>query len=332
MEFKDPWILFLIPFFLVGFYLYFRKREEPSFRYPGLQLFSKSLVSWKIFLSQNIYILRLIIFTLFLIALAGPREILERTEVKGEGIDIILAVDASGSMAALDFKNESNRVDRLTIVKEVVKDFVEERSADRIGLIAFAGKAYTVCPLTMDYEWLTLNLDRIELGLVGEDGTAIGSAIASSVGRLKESDAKSKVVILLTDGVNNAGAIKPLEAARAANALDIKIYTIGAGSNGLVPFPGRDFIGRIIYQNTRIPLDEETLKKIAKITDGLYFRAKDTESLRKIYKQIDKLEKTEIIETGYREYKQLFDQFLILGCILLIIESVLLNTVLLKIP
>ncbi|HHE65150.1 MAG TPA: VWA domain-containing protein, partial [Bacteroidetes bacterium] len=194
------------------------------------------------------------------------------------------------------------------------------------------GQAYTVCPLTTDYDWLVNNLRRVELGLIEEDGTAIGSAIASSLSRLDESKAKSKIIILLTDGVNNAGNIQPLEAAKAAGSQGIKIYTIGAGSRGIVPYPAQDIFGRTVYQQVQVDLDEATLKRIAQMTEGQYFRATDTESLRNIYQEIDKLEKTEMQETGYKEYKQLFVWFLLAGLIIFVLELILSNTVLTRIP
>ncbi len=331
MPFKDPLVLLLIPICLFIFYLVERKKNYPTFRYSSTHLLKKKK-SWKIAASQGLVFLRLVIFTLFIIALAGPRLTLERSEITTEGIDIILAVDASGSMAAEDFKIRNQRVNRLSVVKDVVEDFIGKRAADRIGLVVFAGQAYTVCPLTTDYDWLATNLKRVELGVIGEDGTAIGSAIASSLGRLDESEAKSKIIILLTDGVNNAGNIDPLEAAKAASSQGIKIYTIGAGSRGVVPFPAQDIFGRTVYQQVRMDIDEAILEKIAEMTEGKYFRATDTESLRNIYKEIDNLEKTELQEEGYKEYKQLFGWFLLAGLLLFAMELILSNTILMRIP
>ncbi len=331
MPFKDPLVLLLIPFCLVIFYILEKKKKYPTFRYSSTRLVKKQK-SWKIAVSQGLVFVRLTVFVLFIIALAGPRLTLERSEITTEGIDIILAVDASGSMAAEDFKVRNQRVNRLSIVKDVVEEFVSKRSGDRIGLVVFAGQAYTVCPLTTDYDWLVTNLRRVELGVIGEDGTAIGSALASSLGRLEGSKAKSRVIILLTDGVNNAGNIKPLEAAKAASSQGIKIYTIGAGSTGVVPYPVQDLFGRTVYQKVRMDLDEVTLKKIARMTGGEYFRATDTESLRSIYEEIDKLEKTEIQETGYKEYRQLFEWFLFAGLILFVLELILSNTILTRVP
>ncbi|MDP8212601.1 MAG: VWA domain-containing protein [Candidatus Zapsychrus exili] len=332
MSFSSIWILFLAPIVLIAIYLISKRSVLPSFRFPSKTLLVGIKKNWKTKISNNLIFLRLFILGLFLVALAGPRQVLEKTEITTEGIDIILAVDASGSMAAEDFELRGKRTNRLNIVKDVVKEFVLKRTADRIGIVVFAGQAYTVCPLTTDYDWLISHLERIELGLIKEDGTAIGSSIASSLSRLDQSQAKSKIIILLTDGVNNAGKVEPLKAAEAAKPLGVKIYTIGAGTNGLAPFPTRDLFGRKVYRQVRVDLDEKTLKEIADITEGQYFRATDTESLREIYKEIDKLEKTEIEETGYREYKQLFGYFLLAALALLFIELILINTIFLQIP
>jgi Ca-activated chloride channel family protein len=213
----------------------------------------------------------------------------------------------------------------------VVSEFIRGRQNDRMGIVAFAARAYTVCPLTLDYGWLLQNLERIKIGMI-EDGTAIGSGIGSSLNRLKDTKAKGKVVILLTDGRNNAGKLAPLTAAEAARALGVKIYTIGVGTKGLAPYPIKDFFGNTVYQPIRIDIDEDTLIKIAAKTNAKYFRATDTESLRKIYEEIDRLEKTPIEEKGYLEYKELFGLFLIPGLILLFSEVILGNTVLRRLP
>jgi len=273
------------------------------------------------------------VIILLFVALAGPRSILEEAIHRTEGIDIVLTIDSSGSMAAEDFVLKGKRVNRLAIVKKVVEEFIDERVNDRIGIVTFARAAYTVSPLTTDHSWLLENFKRIELGMIDGTSTAIGSAIASSVGRLKNSDAKSKIMILLTDGTNNAGKISPMKAAEIAKAFDIKIYTIGAGTKGLAPVPrGRNIRGQMMYVNQRVDIDEKTLGEIASITGGKYFRATDTESLRGIYKEIDSLEKIKIEEQGYKEYKELFSYFLIAALAMFCLEVVLAKTVLLKIP
>jgi len=331
MTFKTPWILLFIPLILGALWILHRRQRPSAIRFSSIQLVSFLKPSLKLRLKNFPFFLRLVALAFFLVALAGPRSVLDKQIHHSEGIDIVLAIDASGSMAGEDFKIDGRRMNRLAIVKKVVKDFVEGRSADRLGLVTFGAYAYTVCPLTTDHEWLLTNLERVELGTV-EDGTAIGSGILSSVNRLKDSTAKSKVVILLTDGMNNAGKVDPVSAARVAENLKIKIYTIGAGSKGYVPFPVQDFFGRSVYQNVLIDLDEKTLAGVAEMTKGKYFRATDTESLQNIYKEIDALEKTKIEEYGFREYTELFNRFLVLALTFLLFEVILSRTVLLKVP
>jgi Ca-activated chloride channel family protein len=234
-------------------------------------------------------------------------------------------------MLAEDFTIAGRRYNRLEVVKGVVEDFIKKRTSDRIGMVAFAAHAYTVCPLTLDYDWLAENLKRVRIGSI-EDGTAIGSAISSSLNRLRTTEAKTKIIILLTDGVNNAGKISPVTAAEAAGALGIKIYTIGAGTKGLAPYPMRGPWGQIVYQDVKIEIDEDTLKKIAEKTGAKYFRATDTKSLREIYSEIDLMEKTPIEEIGFMEYKELFSKFLLTGLAFLLLELVLSNTILRKLP
>ncbi len=248
-----------------------------------------------------------------------------------EGIDIVLALDCSGSMAAEDFAINGHRRNRLDIIKSVVAGFIDARKSDRLGLVAFGSRAYTVCPLTIDHDWLKQNLQRVALGMI-EDGTAIGSGISSSLLRFKDSKAKSKIIVLLTDGVNNAGNIDPLTAARTAKVMGVKIYAIGAGTKGLAPFPVRDVFGNIYYQNVRIDLNEDDLRQIADVSGGKFFRATDTDSLRRTYTEIDRLEKTDIQQTGYKEYRELFGIFIAAFFVLVLTETVLANTLFLKVP
>ena len=331
MLFKDPFILGLIPFVFLILFFILSPKKSAGFRFPTLSLLTQIPVTWKIRFYFVPNILRILTLVFFLAALAGPQKILQETIHHTEGIDIVLAIDCSMSMAAMDFTIGQERYNRLTVVKNVVRDFIQHQVNNRIGLIAFAGRAYSVCPLTTDYDWLLTNFERLELGQL-EDGTAIGSAINSSLNRFKNSRAKSKVIILLTDGMNNAGKIDPLTAAQAAKALGIKIYTIGAGSKGYAPFPVQDLFGRTFYQKVKIDIDEDTLKKIAELTGGKYFRATDTDSLRQIYKEIDSLEKTEMEILNYKEYKELFGRFLLTAVAILFLELILSNTILLRIP
>ncbi|MDP8266158.1 MAG: VWA domain-containing protein [Candidatus Aceula meridiana] len=331
IDFQTPWVLVLIPIVLGLVYFFNRGNKPPSFKFSSVNLARGLPQGLKIYLNQRLFVLRFLAILFFLLALAGPRKILEQAKYKTEGIDIILAIDTSGSMAAEDFKVNGKRVNRLDVVKNVVEEFISKRPDDRIGVVAFARFAYTVCPLTFDQDWLLTNLERIKLGLI-EDGTAIGSAIASSVARLRDSHAKSKIIILLTDGVNNAGKISPETAAKMAQALGIRVYTIGAGTKGLVPFPVTDVWGRRGYQNVQINLDDKSLKAIAKTTGAKFFEATDTDSLRAVYGEIDKMEKTEIFQTGYKRYDPLFWIFLLLGMGILFLEIILSRTWLLKIP
>jgi len=268
---------------------------------------------------------------LVIAALARPQFGRAESRYRGEGIDIMLAVDISGSMLAEDFTVDSQRVNRLEAVKSVVKQFVDRRASDRIGLVLFGARPYTQCPLTLDHGWLLQNLDRAQIGMI-EDGTAIGSALATAAARLKLSDAKSKVVILLTDGQNNAGKISPLTAADAAAALKVKTYTIGAGTRGLAPYPARDLFGNVVYQPVQVDIDEETLTAIADKTNGRYFRATDTESLEKIYEDIDQLERTEFEAPRYLDYDEWYPWLLLPAVALLAFELTLSQTILRRLP
>jgi Ca-activated chloride channel family protein len=222
-------------------------------------------------------------------------------------------------------------VNRLEVVKSVVAQFADGRGGDRIGLVLFGARPYTQCPLTLDHGWLLQNLRRAEIGMI-EDGTAIGSALATAAGRLEGSDAKSKVIILLTDGQNNAGKISPLTAADAAQALGIKVYTIGAGTRGLAPFPMRDLFGNKVYQPVKVDIDEEALKQIAKKTGGAYFRATDTASLQQIYGEIDRMERSRFSAPRYLDYDELYAWLAIPAVVLLALEIGLTHTLLRKLP
>ena len=264
------------------------------------------------------------------IALARPQAGQKETEIVTEGIDIMLCLDTSGSMRALDFEREGKRTDRLDVVREVVKAFIQKRQNDRIGMVVFGEQAFTQCPLTMDYGVLLSFLDRIEIGMAG-DSTAVGSALATGVKRLKEVPGKSKVVILVTDGRNNAGRIAPETAAEIAKTYGVKVYTIGVGVEGESPFLMETLFGkRYVYQ--KVDLDEETLKQIADVTGGAYFRAQDTASLEEIYEQIDQMERTEAKVKEYMEYEELFAQFAFPALLLILVGFVLENTRFRKIP
>lgn len=332
MILKDPWILLILPM-IFGLVYILRSQQKPtSFQFSSVAVMKTLPSSWKMRLRPLLSVLRMMILVLFTLSLAGPRSVSEETVTKTEGVDIVLAIDVSQSMAAEDFHIKGKRRNRLHVVREVVKEFIEEREHDRIGLVVFGGLAYTICPLTSDYSWLNENLERVQLGLVADASTAVGSAIASSVARLKNSEAKSKVIILLTDGVSNSGRIDPISAAKAAEAFGIKIYAIGVGTKGPVPFPAKDFFGRKVYQNVIIDIDEEQLREVAQITDGAYYRATDTNSLRGVYKKIDTLEKTEMEEIGFLQFEELFDKVLLLALGILLLEVILSQTLLLTVP
>ena len=334
MHLANPWILltvFIIPVFLFLFRKY-RNTLESSLRFSNKGLLSGIRPSLKIRLCDKLIYLRVLAILLFILAASRPQAMIEETKVNIEGIDIVLAIDTSSSMKAMDFQIAGERVDRLTAVKDVVFDFIMKRPNDRIGMIAFAGLAYTVCPLTLDHNWLNANLERVSIGMIPEDGTAIGTALAAALNRVKETETKEKIIVLLTDGRNNSGTISPVAAAEAASALGVRIYTIGAGTKGMAPYPVEDMFGNVVLRPVEIEIDEELLKKIADITGGEYFRATDTKSLEKIYDRIDELEKTKIEEKGYNIYRELFTVFLVPGLLLFLLEIFLRNTLLRRIP
>ncbi len=249
--------------------------------------------------------LRLLALALLILACARPQQGNTTTEIEASGIDILLAVDVSGSMEALDFTLQGRAANRLDVVKSVIRQFIEQRPNDRIGLLAFSGRPYMVSPLTLDHDWLLQRLDALAIGMV-EDGTAIGSAIGVGLSRLQDPAAKSRILILLTDGINNAGAVPPLVAAEAAEALGIKIYTIGAGTKGEAPMPVVDAFGRKRLVQVKVDIDDETLGQVAALTGAHYFRATDTKSLEKVYDEINNMETTTRIIKKFENYRELF--------------------------
>jgi Ca-activated chloride channel family protein len=271
--------------------------------------------------------LKALSFILFVIAMARPQLTLKEEEVKAEGIDIMMIMDISSSMLAQDFKP-----DRLEVSKKVAKQFVDKRPFDRIGLVVFAGESFTQCPLTTDHRVLKDFLDGLQCGLL-EDGTAIGMGLASAVNRLKDSEAESKVIILLTDGVNNSGYIKPLTAAEIAQELNTKVYTIGVGSIGQALSPiSRRSDGRYVFGMAKVEIDEGLLNQISEMTGGRYYRATDEQSLEAIYAEIDRLEKTEMDITTFKRYSEEYGRFLFLGLIILLLEIILRHTLFKTLP
>jgi len=322
-------LLFIPP--LIYFVRRFDTRIRGSFRFSNRNLVKELKSSMRVRLSRSIIYLRAISLGLLIVAASRPQSMIEETRVFVEGIDIVLAVDVSSSMRAMDFELYGRRVDRLEAVKHVVANFIKKRPNDRIGMVAFSALAYTVCPLTLDHQWLEKNIDRVNIGMI-EDGTAIGSAIIASLNRLKDTETKEKIIILLTDGRNNAGRVSPLAGAEAARALGVSIYTIGAGTKGLAPYPVKNMFGDTVLQPVEIEIDDKLLQEIADTTGGMFFRATDMASLENIYSEIDKLETTPIEETGYNIYHELFYFFLIPALALILLEVVLSNTFLRRIP
>lgn len=324
-QFANPgwlWLLLALPVIAI---LRGRAGRTVSMRVPSVSDARMMGVQPRSRVGGFLTALSLLGMALLVMALARPQLAKGRSEVETSGIDIVLAIDVSGSMEAMDFKIDGQAVNRLEAVKAVVEQFVGERPADRIGMVAFAGRPYLVSPLTLDHDWLAKRLVEVRLGRV-EDGTAIGSAIASAVNHLKESDAKSRIVILLTDGVNNAGAANPVTAAEAAKELGVKIYTIGAGTMGEAPMPVRDAFGRRRMTMVEVEIDEESLREIAKSTGGQYFRATDTDSLEGIYEVINELETTKRTMKRYQDYKELFLFALLPGLALVVLERLLSET------
>ena len=296
------WLLAVLPFVI-----FWRGRRGPvaAVEYSSVGLAREVSRSTKSRIGKWLWLLPILASALMIVALARPQRGHSRTEVTANGIDIVLGLDVSGSMQALDFQIEGQRLNRIAIVKSVVAKFIDERPNDRIGLIAFAGAPYLVSPLTLDHDWLQQNLERVNIG-TGDDGTAIGSAIAASVNRLRTTKAKSKVVILLTDGMNNTGKISPLAAAEAAKALGVKIYTIGVGARGKAPIPVKDEAGNMHLIMAKVDVDEKTLEQVANLTGGKFYRATDTDSLQQIYEQINRLETTAQTVQKFERYEELY--------------------------
>ena len=327
IELKDPeWLfaLVLVPF-LIYRYVRRQRQKQGSIRFPDLGLIGRIPPSAALRLRHGLIVLRCLALVLLVIALARPRSGREGREILTRGIDIVLALDVSGSMAYKDLDRQ--RKTRLQVSKEVVSQFVRGRVNDRLGLVVFAGESYTQCPLTLDYGIFLSFLKEVRLADDSWDGTAIGTGIVTAVNRLRRSEASSRVVILLTDGVNNRGEVDPVTAARAAHAVGIRIYTIGAGSSGVI-VTGQG----LLQQRVRVEIDEETLKEVAEITGGRYFRATSEKKLEEIYRAIGEMEKTVIKTRDYVDYSELFTLFLWPGLVLLGVELMLANTRFRRIP
>ena len=305
IRFLEPqwlWLLTLLPLALLwrG-----RRGAVAAVEYSNVSLARRVARQTRSRAGRWVWMLPILAGVLMDVALARPQLAHGSTVAQVSGIDIMLALDVSGSMQALDFKIDGQPANRIDIVKTVVAKFIEDRPNDRIGMVAFAGLPYLVSPLTLDHDWLEQNLSRVQTAGV-EDGTAIGSAIATCVNRLRDTPAKSKVVVLLTDGMNNSGKISPATAAEAAKALGVKVYTIAAGVRGDAPVPVKDQYGNTQLVMSKVDVDEETLQKIATETGGQFYRATDTESLQHIYAEINHLEKTTQTVRKYEHYQELF--------------------------
>jgi Ca-activated chloride channel family protein len=330
-EFHDAFFLVLGFCFLFFLFLWshFQKRKA-SLKYPVLSAFESIGPSFKQRFVSLPWLLRLLALSLLIFALARPQSGFKSTEVNSEGVDIILAIDTSGSMKALDFTLDEREANRLDVIKKVITDFISKRQSDRMGMVVFGEYAFTQCPMTTDYDTLRAFIKMIQIGVAG-DGTAIGNGLATAVKRLKSSKAQSKVIILLTDGVNNAGDISPLTAANMAKELGIKVYTIGVGSKGRVLFPQETPFG-IQKVPMEVDLDEDTLKEIAQISSGHYFRATDTQGLEDIYATIDQLEKSEVKMKQYREANERFQKLVYWALIFMGLEIFFAHTWLRRIP
>ena len=326
-----PYVIFIVGgLILLGmllFHLRKRRFKSATIKFSDIKIVKRARSTSRQKLRFMLVVFRLLAIAAFIVAFARPRSGTEVTEINAEGIDIMIALDVSTSMLAEDFKPNN----RLFVAKEEIKKFIERRVNDRIGLVVFARNSFTQCPLTIDYGVLLNFVDQVDIGIL-EDGTAIGMAIANGVNRLRESKAKSKIMILLTDGDNNSGEIDPLTAANLASTFDIKIYTIAAGKPGNAMYPYDDalFGRRYVYRPTNI--DEESLKQIAERTDGKYFRARSGEELEEIYGIIDQLEKSDIEISTHIQYRELFHLFAYAGLLLLILEMILANTYFRKLP
>ena len=302
LRFEDPWLLLML--LLVPVLILRERIIASAINYSSLASLNSVNQHRSKIKAIIPTVLTFVAIALFIIAFARPQEGRKRTEILSQGVDIVLAIDTSGSMQALDFKKNDTQVTRLSVVKDVVAEFVKHREMDRIGMVVFGANAFTQCPLTLDQSILLSFLDKLKIGMAG-DATAIGSAIGISARRLKDLKSKSKIIILLTDGRNNSGTIPPLQAAEIAKTLGIKIYTIGVGKRGKAPFLVDSIFGkRLIYQD--VDIDEEVLNKISEMTDAKYFRATDLKSLKDIYNRIDLLEKSEIKSLDHSENKELF--------------------------
>ncbi len=326
-SFANPEYFYLLFLLLpiIAWYIFKEKKQYASYQVSSLDAFKAGADRWRIYLRHILFVIRAAVLSLLVVVMARPQSSRAWETQTTEGIDIIIALDISGSMLARDFKP-----DRLEVAKETAQRFINGRPNDRIGLVIYAGESFTQCPLTTDHAVLINLISDIKAGII-TDGTAIGSGLGTSVSRLRDSDAKSKVIILMTDGVNNAGSIDPITAAEIAKTFGVRTYTIGIGSMGEAPYPVQTPFG-VQYQNMKTEIDEDLLRQIADLTDGKYFRATNKKALNQIYEQIDQMEKTKIEVKEYSKKQEEYLVFAIAGLTLVLIEYLLRNTIFKTIP
>jgi len=331
-QFAHPWALWLLLLIPVLAILRGKFGREAAVQYSGLSLLGPLVKMRRSRAGGWLSALMYATLACLLVALARPQLVDSSSQVQESGIDIMLAIDLSPSMEALDYHKNGQELSRVDAVREAVGNFIQGRPNDRIGMVVFAGEAFLMSPLTLDHDWLLQNVDRLHVGLAG-DATAIGSALAVCANRLRDQKSKSKIIVLLTDGANNAGKITPLAAAQAAAALHIKIYTIGAGSADVAKFPVRDpFTGQRTYTTIPVDMDEDALRKIAQIGGGEFFRAADYDTLQNVYKVINKLETTRVATKHFEHAREFFQWALYPGLFFLGLEIVLAHTRLRRIP
>lgn len=333
MTFAHPYLLLLLLLLPLAAWLKGRRGKPAAFVYSSTQLLRGVQDITKSNAGNILLALRWLALALFIIALAQPRLTkFDTTKATASGVDIVVAFDLSGSMAAEDFEIRGQRVNRVNMARAVLEKFIAKRPNDRIGLVAFATQAYIASPITLDHDFLLKNLERLDLNTINGNQTAIGSALSTGVNRLRELKSKSKIVILMTDGQNNAGKVAPLTAAEAAQALGVKVYTIGVGTQGEAPMPATDLFGRRVYRMVPVDIDEETLQKISDLTGGKYYRADNAEKFEAIYAEIDKLEKTEADVKKFAHHTELFAWLIAAGVVLLTAEIAMGQTVLRRLP
>lgn len=332
MTFGRPYVLLLLLILPVLAWLKGQTGVRPAFIYSTVGFFKGMARQCRSYAGKLILAARLLALAMLVLGAAQPRLTKTSTTVKASGIDIVVALDLSGSMESEDFILGGNRLNRLEMAKRVLRKFIQNRPNDRIGLVVFGAQAFIGAPLTLDHDFLEDCIERLHVGVIDESRTAIGSGLATAINRLRDRKAKSKIVILMTDGQNNAGKIAPLTAAELAQALGIKVYTIGVGTRGIAPMPVKVRGQKIGYRPVEVDIDEDTLRQIAKMTGGKYYRADNAQRFQEIYAEIDQLEKTEAEVKKFAEHTELFAWFVGAGTALLLLEIVLGQTLWRRLP